>query len=126
MADEPVPFSLDDREKIVKSLRHTAFSVDKLCGTLLELTQRLEDSQLIASERPTKRLRDKQIKRHRSELQPDEKLIADVLEQVKDHPDPEAIVASLFRDLEVPRVKRIAAAQKSGKKADATEEADPL
>jgi hypothetical protein len=102
----------DDRERVVKYLRYTALSVDQMCGNLIELTRRLEDAHLIPSDRKTKKKRDAQLKHRKSELEPNKAFINEMLEKVRDQAEPEAIVASLFRDIDLPRVKRLSEAAK--------------
>lgn len=110
----------EDREKVMRFARYSAHTLDKLCGSILELTKRLEDANMIPKDRKTKALVKKQMTKHKSELQVDEKLVADVLKQLQanGNPSPEAVVSTLFRDLDMPRVKRIIGKSKQAEEAD--------
>lgn len=99
----------EDREKVLKFARYSALSLDKLCGSILALTNRLEAANMIPKDRKTKALVKKQISKHKGELNVDEKLVNDVFEQLqaRGNPSPEEVVSTLFRDLDLSRVKRI-------------------
>lgn len=105
-----VEIELEDRERVMKFARYTALSMDRMCATILELTKRLEDAHLIPADRKSKRIRDNQMKRHQKALMPNKEVVDDVIEQLKrtDHPNPEEIAATLFRDLDVAKLKRAA------------------
>jgi hypothetical protein len=90
-----------DRNKVMKYMRYTALSLDRVCGNLLELTARLEAANFIPLDRKTRKHRNAQLKRHRRQLTADPAFVAEMVEKVAGHPSPDAIVASLFRDLEV-------------------------
>jgi hypothetical protein len=100
-----------DRSKVTRYLRYAALSLDRVCGNLLELSSRLEAANFIPADRKTKKLRDAQLRRHNRELSADPYFVAEMVEKLAGHPDPEAIVASLFRDLELPDAKRAVVAK---------------
>jgi hypothetical protein len=117
-ANDLVVIEPAERERVAQYLRYTALSLDQVCGNFLELTRRLEAAHLIPRDRKTKKKRDAQLKHRKSELAPDPSFINEVLDKVRDHADPEALVASLFRDLNLPRVKKIADSSKPKSDAD--------
>lgn len=110
----------EDREKVLKFARYSALSLDKLCGSILALTNRLEAANMIPKDRKTKALVKKQMTKHKLELQADEKLVTDVLKQLQanGNPNPESVVSTLFRDLEIPRIKRIVGKSKAAEEAE--------
>ena len=120
--DKPslVEIGPEDRARVMKFARYTALSMDRMCGTILELTKRLEEANLIPTDRKTKRPRDIQMKKHARQFAVDKETVENVLEQLKgsDHPNPEEIVSTLFRDLDVPHVRRM---MKSAAKEEAEE-----
>jgi hypothetical protein len=109
---ELAEIELQDRERVIKYLRYTALSLDQVCGNLVELTRRLEEAHLIPGDRKTRKKRDAQLKHRKSELVPSAAFVNDMLEKVRDQADPEALVASLFRDLDLPLVKKMAESSK--------------
>jgi hypothetical protein len=106
----------DDRERVVKFCREKTVVYDRLCATLLDLTKKLEDANVIPANRKYKKNVHNQLRKHSAELSPDAARVAEMLELAKDHPDPEKLVASLFRDIDGPRVKRLVSHQKTDAK----------
>ncbi|OHT09886.1 hypothetical protein TRFO_04430 [Tritrichomonas foetus] len=86
--------------------RHSALATDRICGTLLAFSNRLEELNIIPKDRKTKKIRDQHLKKHRLELNIPKEKIEEMVKKVQGHPDPESLVASLFRDLNLRRVKK--------------------
>jgi hypothetical protein len=99
----------EDREKVVKYLRYTALSLDQICANVVGLARNLETAGFIPVHRSTKAHRDSQLRLRKARAVPNEAVVTELLEKVRGHAEPEAVVASLFRDLDVKRVKTISA-----------------
>ena len=96
-----------ERLAFVKFARHTALAADKLCGSLLSMSQKLEEAKIIDPSRKTKSERDKKLKNNHSLVSISNEEISKLISQIQDNPDAESIILSLFRDLEPSRVKKL-------------------
>lgn len=99
--------SESEQQKVLKFARYTALAADKLCNELIQLSEKLEESGIISPDRPTKKTMRNQIKNSKKKSDSDVKKVTEIYESIKDHPDAEAIVASLFRDLNEKAVRKI-------------------
>ena len=107
MAEELAQTTIDERQNLIKYARHAAIAADQICASLLTLSTRLEELNIIPKDRKTKQKRDSHLKKNKKEVDvPDEK-IEEMIQKLQGQPDAEAIIASLFRDLKVSRVKKI-------------------
>lgn len=107
MAEELTQTTIDERQNLIKYARHAAIAADQICASLLTLSTRLEELNIIPKDRKTKQKRDSHLKKNKKEVDvPDEK-IEEMIQKLQGQPDAETIIASLFRDLKVSRVKKI-------------------
>ena len=96
-----------ERLAFVKFARCTALAADRLCGSLLELTKRLENAQIIDSNRPSKKDRDNKMSKNQKNLQYVEEDVNNLMNQIAEKtPDAEKIVESLFRDVKPKKAKK--------------------
>ena len=107
MSEELVLPSSDERLRLLKQARHTALAADRICGTLLAFSNRLEQMNIIPKDRKTRKARDQQLRRHQKELEVPGERIKELVRMVQDNPNAEQLVASLFRDLSVRRIKSV-------------------
>ena len=108
MAEEELNVPTNEEcQNVLKYARHTALVSDRLCGTLLKFASRLEDLKIIPKDRTSKKDRDKHLKKHRLSLAVKDDEIEKMVLKVQSHPDAESIVASLFRDVNIRRVKNV-------------------
>ena len=92
--------------------RYTAFTADKLCGSLLKLSQRLEESKFLDPSRKSKLERDRKLKNHQHDISVSDEEIMKIMKRIDNNPDAEQIVSSLFRDVDPSRIKRIVSKEK--------------
>ena len=104
--------SEEQQQKMMQIARYTALAADQLCSNLMEFSKKLEENNIIPSDRPTKKQCKSQLISNKKRSAPNEEKVKEMLEKVKDHPDAESLVASLFRDLNPTTVKRITAKAK--------------
>ena len=99
--------SQSERLAFVKFARSSAVAADKLCGTIMALTQRLEEQNIIDPNRPTKRERDIKLRKNSRDLAASDEDIDKLVKQISEkNADAEKIVASLFRDAAPRRTKK--------------------
>lgn len=123
MAEEELAVPTNEEcQKILKYARHTALASDRICGTLLSFANRLEELNIIPKDRASKKDRDKHLKRHKNALEVPSEKIEEMVNKLKSHPDAESIVASLFRDTSVRRVKGVMSKIAKDDKKDNLEE----
>ena len=111
MSEELVSLSPEEALSIIRYARHTALAADQICGSILNFSEQLEKLNIIPKDRKTKKMRDQHLRKHFNECGPSNKKIEEMAEKLKDVPDAESLVSSLFRDLTVRKVKRVLSKQ---------------
>ena len=110
--------SQSEKLAFLKFARSSAVAADKLCGSVLALSQRLEELNIIDPNRQTKKTRDNQLKKTARELAVSDETIEKLVKEISEkNADAEKIVASLFRDVAPRKTKK---ATDSKPKADDT------
>lgn len=110
MSEEPVAqeITLQDRNDVVRFARHVALTADQLCGTLIQLTNQLEAQNMIPAQRETRKRVQKQLLKHRNDSRVPKTKIAELISKISEHPDADALVASLFRDIKTKDIRKLA------------------
>lgn len=111
--------SESDQQKVLQFARYTALAADKLFSELFQLSDKLEEAGIIPADRPTKKVLKNQLKNNRKKNEVDANKVKEIYESIKDHPDAEAIVASLFRDLNEKMVRKIISKENKNKEEEA-------
>jgi hypothetical protein len=94
-----------DREEImtcVRFARYTSLTADRLTGVILALSENLENAGIIKRDRPSKAVRDQTVNKHRLDAAQFEQSVAELLKAIPNHPEAEALIESLFQDLDLP------------------------
>ena len=95
--NRPIP-SQAECQALVKFARCVSLTADRLAGSLIEMTTRLEDEGFLKTNRPSRIERDKKIRSLGLEVQKSDDEIKDMMKLISGHPDAEKLVNSLFKD----------------------------
>jgi hypothetical protein len=103
---------------LVKFARYTALTADKLVGTILSLTSKLEESGVLQSNRASRAIRDAKMRQYAADMAKSDQDVAEMMKLIPDHPDSENLVRSLFRDLRIPTIRSRQEGQAHGEEVE--------